>query len=148
MNDVNGNTMDGLLLKSLELFQAVIDQKDNLEIICYEAGGACNGSDILVVEDSDVSTELEGHQTTVELPEIFAKAKDMKSAQAFVDVITNDRKAVVLNGITRIVGYYSRVNNWNKSKIGELRDRHGRHYALSGKTPEHEDARLSLVNNS
>ncbi|NQT95962.1 MAG: anaerobic ribonucleoside-triphosphate reductase [Candidatus Omnitrophica bacterium] len=26
-------------------------------------------------------------------------------------------------GITRIVGYYSRVNNWNKSKIGELADR-------------------------
>jgi len=26
-------------------------------------------------------------------------------------------------GITRIVGYYSRVNNWNKSKLGELADR-------------------------
>jgi len=25
--------------------------------------------------------------------------------------------------MTRIVGYYSRVNNWNKSKIGELADR-------------------------
>jgi len=26
--------------------------------------------------------------------------------------------------ITRIVGYYSRIDNWNKSKIGELKDRH------------------------
>jgi ribonucleoside-triphosphate reductase len=26
-------------------------------------------------------------------------------------------------GITRIVGYFSRVNNWNKSKTGELKDR-------------------------
>ncbi|MCX6377184.1 MAG: hypothetical protein NTU88_14335, partial [Armatimonadetes bacterium] len=26
-------------------------------------------------------------------------------------------------GITRIVGYYSRINNWNNSKLGELRDR-------------------------
>ena len=26
-------------------------------------------------------------------------------------------------GITRIVGYFSRVNNWNKSKLGELKDR-------------------------
>ncbi len=26
-------------------------------------------------------------------------------------------------GMTRIVGYYSRVNNWNKSKLGELEDR-------------------------
>ncbi|MFH0732795.1 MAG: anaerobic ribonucleoside-triphosphate reductase [Candidatus Omnitrophota bacterium] len=26
-------------------------------------------------------------------------------------------------GVTRIVGYYSRIDNWNKSKLGELRDR-------------------------
>lgn len=36
-----------------------------------------------------------------------------------------------LQGVTRIVGYYSRVRNWNKSKIGELRDRQSgkEHYA-------------------
>jgi len=27
-------------------------------------------------------------------------------------------------GITRIVGYFSRISNWNKSKLGELKDRH------------------------
>ncbi len=32
-------------------------------------------------------------------------------------------------GITRIVGYYSRVHNWNKSKLGELHDRQRRDYA-------------------
>jgi ribonucleoside-triphosphate reductase len=26
-------------------------------------------------------------------------------------------------GMTRIVGYYSHINNWNKSKLGELADR-------------------------
>ena len=26
-------------------------------------------------------------------------------------------------GMTRIVGYYSRVTNWNPSKLGELKDR-------------------------
>ena len=36
-----------------------------------------------------------------------------------------------LQGVTRIVGYYSRVLNWNKSKIGELKDRQvgKEHYA-------------------
>ena len=34
-------------------------------------------------------------------------------------------------GMTRIVGYFSRVNNWNKSKLGELRDRHRGDYAVS-----------------
>ncbi|MCD5397334.1 anaerobic ribonucleoside-triphosphate reductase [candidate division NPL-UPA2 bacterium] len=33
-------------------------------------------------------------------------------------------------GITRIVGYFSRVSNWNRSKIGELKDRHRGDYAI------------------
>jgi ribonucleoside-triphosphate reductase len=33
-------------------------------------------------------------------------------------------------GITRIVGYFSRISNWNKSKLGELRDRHKGNYAV------------------
>jgi hypothetical protein len=32
--------------------------------------------------------------------------------------------------ITRIVGYYSKVHNWNKSKLGELEDRHQGNYAV------------------
>ena len=37
-----------------------------------------------------------------------------------------------VTGITRIVGYYSRINNWNKSKIGELKDRHRGNYSVAG----------------
>ncbi len=36
-----------------------------------------------------------------------------------------------LYGVTRIVGYYSRTSNWNKSKIGELRDRHKGNYSVA-----------------
>lgn len=35
-----------------------------------------------------------------------------------------------LYGITRIVGYYSRTTNWNKSKLGELKDRHKGNYSV------------------
>jgi ribonucleoside-triphosphate reductase len=35
-------------------------------------------------------------------------------------------------GVTRIVGYFSRVSNWNKSKLAELRDRHRGNYSLQG----------------
>ncbi len=35
-----------------------------------------------------------------------------------------------LYGITRIVGYYSRISNWNKSKLGELQDRHSGNYSV------------------
>jgi len=35
-----------------------------------------------------------------------------------------------VSGMTRIVGYYSRVNNWNKSKLGELKDRRRGNYSV------------------
>ena len=35
--------------------------------------------------------------------------------------------------MTRIVGYYSRVENWNKSKLGELADRQKGSYGTDGK---------------
>ena len=34
-------------------------------------------------------------------------------------------------GVTRIVGYFSRISNWNKSKLGELKDRHRGNYAVA-----------------
>ena len=42
-------------------------------------------------------------------------------------------------GMTRIVGYFSRISNWNKSKLGELKDRHRGHYALDGIGPKVEE---------
>ena len=38
-------------------------------------------------------------------------------------------------GLTRIVGYYSRITNWNKSKIGELRDRRMGNYGVPAPEP-------------
>ena len=37
-------------------------------------------------------------------------------------------------GVTRIVGYYSKITNWNKNKIGELKDRHSGNYKIESKT--------------
>lgn len=33
-------------------------------------------------------------------------------------------------GVTRIVGYYSKIKNWNKNKIGELKDRKSGNYTI------------------
>ncbi|MCX5684422.1 MAG: anaerobic ribonucleoside-triphosphate reductase, partial [Planctomycetota bacterium] len=38
-------------------------------------------------------------------------------------------------GVTRIVGYFSRITNWNKSKLGELKDRHKGNYSVTGSVP-------------
>lgn len=34
-------------------------------------------------------------------------------------------------GVTRIVGYFSHISNWNKSKLGELKDRHRGNYSVT-----------------
>lgn len=113
------------IMRSLDLFVSAVERTSNLEIVCEEE---VDGKDVLVVENSDVDAHIEGHQCTVDVSEIFAKVKTCKDAQAFVDVITGARHPIVCEGITRIVGYYSRTHNWNKSKIGELRDRqHGQY---------------------
>ena len=38
-----------------------------------------------------------------------------------------------VTGYTRIVGYFSNTSNWNKSKIGELKDRGRGNYRVGGK---------------
>jgi len=35
-----------------------------------------------------------------------------------------------LDVVTRVVGYYSRVSNWNASKVGELKDRRNGDYSI------------------
>jgi len=49
-----------------------------------------------------------------------------------------------VTGMTRVVGYYSRINNWNKSKLGELKDRQRGNYTVARDvpvlTPQEEEA--------
>jgi hypothetical protein len=136
--------MNDEYMRSLTRFVDAIEATEHLTIICEETK---DGKDILVVENSNVADHIDGHQCEVETAEIFSKAKDEASAQQFVDVIDTTRSPIVLEGVTRIVGYYSRVNNWNKSKIGELRDRNQQNYALAGASPEHDAARHATINN-
>ena len=123
------NSIEKSMLNSLEYFQKAIDEQENLEIICAEQK---EGKDMLVIENSRVLPNVEGHQTTVEVAELFGKVANEDEAYAFVRVINNDRDKIVLHGVTRIVGYYSRTDNWNKSKVGELRDRQNGFYASTG----------------
>ena len=46
-------------------------------------------------------------------------------------VLTGKRRERLLNHMSRVVGYYSLINNWNKSKLGELRDRRRGDYAVT-----------------
>jgi len=54
--------------------------------------------------------------------------------RGLLDSCTNcgneDKKT--LKQMTRIVGYYSFIDNWNESKLGELAERHKGNYSISG----------------
>ena len=47
-----------------------------------------------------------------------------------ISSILDGREPIILDGITRIVGYFSKVSNWNKSKLGELKDRRKGNYKV------------------
>lgn len=47
------------------------------------------------------------------------------------DVLVGKREPKILYHMTRVVGYYSRVENWNQSKLGELNDRHAGNYCVA-----------------
>ena len=48
-------------------------------------------------------------------------------------------------GLTRIVGYFSRIKNWNKSKLGELRDRRKGNYHVLGTAVMAEEQIVQMV---
>ena len=50
--------------------------------------------------------------------------------EELVEILTGGREPLVLRHMSRIVGYYSIVENWNKSKIGELIDRRKGEYRI------------------
>ena len=128
--------------KSLTIFVEAVELSSDLEII----GTAFpNSKEVFVIRDYGKTEGIEGAYVEVSIDEIVQKVTDTDKAQEFINVIQNDRKPIVLNGITRIVGYYSRVNNWNKSKVGELRDRAKGSYGLTGKSPLFQDDRLGMI---
>jgi hypothetical protein len=49
------------------------------------------------------------------------------------DVLVGKRSPRVMTHVTRIVGYYSQLQNWNRSKLAELRDRHRGDYSIPEK---------------
>ena len=128
--------------KSLTLFVEAVELSSDLEVI----GTAIpSNEEVFVIRDYSKTEGIEGAYVEVSIEEIVRKVTDCDKAQEFVNVIQNDRAPIVLNGITRIVGYYSRVNNWNKSKVGELRDRAKGSYGLTGQNQLFQDDRLDMI---
>ncbi len=134
--------VDEKIEKSLTLFVEAVELSSDLEVI----GTALpSKEEVFVIRDYSKTEGVEGAYVEVSIDEIVQKVTDTDKAQEFVNVIKNDRASIVLNGITRIVGYYSRVHNWNKSKVGELRDRAKGSYGLTGQSQLFQGDRLDMI---
>ena len=59
-------------------------------------------------------------------------------------VLTCKTDPINLNHMTRVVGYFSRVGNFNQSKVGELKARIKGQYAVEGSQTSKEE-RLAAV---
>jgi len=129
--------------KSLTFFVEAIELSSDLEII--GTAFPSNDEEVFVIRDYSKTEGIDGAYVEVSIEEIVQKVTDTDRAQEFIKVIQNDRKPIVLHGITRIVGYYSRVNNWNKSKVGELRDRAQRNYGLTAESPKFDAERMNVI---
>lgn len=64
---------------------------------------------------------------TTQIPVSMLSALDWPVLES---VLTGKRDPIVLQHMTRVCGYFSHIQNWNQSKIGELRDRHKGNYAV------------------
>ncbi|MCP4253853.1 MAG: hypothetical protein GY775_10665 [Candidatus Scalindua sp.] len=128
--------------KSLTLFVEAVELSSDLEVI---GTSFPSKEEVFVIRDYSKTEGIEGAYVEVSIEEIVRKVTDCEKAQEFVNVIQTDRAAIVLNGITRSVGYYSRVNNWNKSKVGELRDRAKGSYGLTGQSQLFQDDRMDMI---
>tara|TARA_B100000959_G_C14639503_1_gene483685 strand:- start:9 stop:476 length:468 start_codon:yes stop_codon:yes gene_type:complete len=137
--------------KSILVFNNAVELTDNLEIIGTAYSVAEDGcvdvtrDEVFVLRDNSKPEGTYGAFVEVAISEIVAKAMAASKAREFIDVIESRRPSIVLRGVTRIVGYYSSVQNWNKSKVGELRDRACGSYGLTGKEPRFHNNRMAAI---
>lgn len=51
-------------------------------------------------------------------------------------ILTHQRDTKIMIHLSRIVGYYSRISNWNLSKLAELKDRQAGSYTAPEEQPK------------
>ena len=120
--------------EKIEAFCKAIEGIDRFSIIAL-----AKDNTVFVIEDSQKEEDELGHQIEIDVEEVIS------APLSSIIAVLNGRNDIVVKGYTRIVGYYSGISNWNKSKIGELRDRANGQYGTGGFTYKNQDERLSYI---
>lgn len=114
---------------------------DRMEVALKAFDAAVNESDELEIDGVIwAGQKHEGKTCGEDTLKVLNQRRRVAYAVSVRDIVHQDPAAIIealetgvrdkLYGITRIVGYYSRTSNWNKSKIGELKDRRRGDYSV------------------
>ena len=96
-----------------DFFDRVEEHKD-LEGLGLEYGESCD------TVNPGVLVRYTPTQLLTRLP---VEAVEKAEWPVIEDVLMGRREPRALQHMTRVVGYFSRIENWNRSKLGELKDR-------------------------
>lgn len=120
---VLSNEVAEMVEGKLNAFDEAIDNHEFLEIDGdVEPVGPDKGPDKHLIKVINHDTE-QAHSVTIDA---IVKQRLSAIVRALESGVTTR-----LFGISRIVGYMSRINNWNLSKKAELSDRHKGSYKLA-----------------
>ena len=125
------------------VMQDFVDEIEKDDVLEMQGVEYTDDGDSIIICDTSKAEGETGVYIRVSVEEVLNKPLG-----CIIAVIRNERKPIVLEGVTRIVGYYSRVNNWNKSKVGELRDRAKGDYGSPGYRHKHQDERMAAINSA
>ena len=110
-----------------ECLNCFVDMANAVEGITVCGTEIVNGKEHFLIDNK---RDKRHEQIRIPVSEVVAKVKDTATAKQIIDVILYNREAFVLQGYTRLVGYFSKVSNWNKSKLSELKDRQNGSYSV------------------
>ena len=82
------------------------------------------------IKDDETVSFVVRYKPTGLKTEVELEAIENNDWDKILSVLRGEREPNILYHMTRVVGYYSRTDNWNQSKIGELKARHAGDYAV------------------
>jgi hypothetical protein len=108
-------------MQDIQQFAEEVSKTDYLRVVDEDHSGTAKDDYLVVLNDRD------GQKYKILVDSIY------KYDWANLKRVLDGGEVKVIDHITRIVGYFSKTSNWNKSKLGELEDRRQGDYQVREK---------------
>ena len=124
--------------------EAVIDGKGvKIEEFCKWTEGSGRFEIICLIEDNQKFVVADSEKKD----QIIISVEEVENAplSSIIKVFLGEQEPISLRAYSRVVGYYSRIDAWNNSKISELAGRARGSYGQSGYIPKNQKERLENI---